>query len=835
MSFSSLNCLNNLNTLASGTTVQFSPLNISGLKAWYKADTGVYQDGAVQFAAVDRTKLTIASNSSLQTGDIAFGFVGWIYIDVISSNKGFFTKLGEWETFITSSGTIRFQVLQGNSTVAGDKTGSTAMTTGGWYMVAGYHDPTNNLIAVSVNAETWQTASTTGTPATSASSFDIGIGGYTAGYFDGRVDSFGFWKKIPSQEELTWLYNSGNGRIYSDLIASDALAGITTSLISWYDMKEPSGVRYDSHSTNHLSESFSNKVDASTNNGGFETAGSGGADTFGTWSEGTAGTSTVNRDTVTVYAGSASCRLDIDSSNSAAYVQQTSMFTTGKLYTVSCYARSGAGTPTFQIGTSTTSESKVQALTTTYTLYSHTFRPSSTTFVIVRDTATSASLYFDNVTVIAAEIQGTSGIAKGVATDENLCVKFNGSSQYLSRTGASSTDFVIGSGDISIWGWFNLDTVLTSFQGLISKATGTSDATTEWAIYLNGSSLRFDVSDGSATKQALYATAIVPGDWYFVVATYDSSDKKARIYVNNSTAAESTALVGSPNNITALFNIGRYSSLYTSGRIDGVGITSRLLTSDERTTLFNLGKGMKYADVALTTINDASFKSFYNMESTADSKGSNTLTNNGSCTFTAQGVNYQEGIVSRWNDFSGNNNHLIQATNSKRPGYRTSQVNGKPAIVFDGVDDVLQASFTLNQPATYLFIVNQITWTINKALMDGYSGEQEVFQGSAATPQIALYAGTSAAVNTNLTVGTYALVIATFNGASSELQVNNTTATTGNAGAQNPGGLTLGGHYTGSSFCANAGFGECLVYNKVLSATEISKLKKYFNRWGLTN
>lgn len=58
-------------------------------------------------------------------------------------------------------------------------------------------------------------------------------------------------------------------------------------------------------------------------NGGFETPGGGGADNFALWNESASGSSTINRDTSIFAEGSASCRMDIDASNSVAAISQS--------------------------------------------------------------------------------------------------------------------------------------------------------------------------------------------------------------------------------------------------------------------------------------------------------------------------------------------------------------------------------------------------------------------------------------------------------------------------------------------------------------------------------
>lgn len=84
-------------------------------------------------------------------------------------------------------------------------------------------------------------------------------------------------------------------------------------------------------------------MNATTENGGFETAGAGGADVFANWLETTSGTSTVNRDTSVFYAGAASCRFDLDASGSAVNLTSSNInYVRAKRFRVSCYARGTA-------------------------------------------------------------------------------------------------------------------------------------------------------------------------------------------------------------------------------------------------------------------------------------------------------------------------------------------------------------------------------------------------------------------------------------------------------------------------------------------------------------
>lgn len=63
--------------------------------------------------------------------------------------------------------------------------------------------------------------------------------------------------------------------------------------------------------------------------------------------------------------------------------------------------------------------------------------------------------------------------------------------------------------------------------------------------------------------------------------------------------------------------------------------------------------------------------------------------------------------VSSWTDFSGNNNHATQATGSQQPLYKTAQVNGVPAIDFDGTNDYLQFTNHVTTSAISAYTVHK--------------------------------------------------------------------------------------------------------------------------------
>lgn len=77
--------------------------------------------------------------------------------------------------------------------------------------------------------------------------------------------------------------------------------------------------------------------------------------------------------------------------------------------------------------------------------------------------------------------------------------------------------------------------------------------------------------------------------------------------------------------------------------------------------------------------------------------------------------------VATWPDESGNGNDAIQAIAGSRPLYRTGQINGLPAVVFDGTDDYMpfDGSLIVNSDYTVIFVGGRQTSNAFKIFMGG--------------------------------------------------------------------------------------------------------------------
>lgn len=178
--------------------------------------------------------------------------------------------------------------------------------------------------------------------------------------------------------------------------------------------------------------------------------------------------------------------------------------------------------------------------------------------------------------------------------------------------------------------------------------------------------------------------------------------------------------------------------------------------------------------------------------------------------------------VSQWDDMSGHGRHLKQGTDTNRPALQSDG-----SILFDGVDNYLKCdAFTLDQPASVYFLGKQVTWTSTDTFFDGNTARSMRLFQVGSTPQIAIDAGAAAATNGNLAVDTYGVICVVYNGASSILQVNNTTATTGDVSTGNAGGFTLGANGNNLQF-GHIQVKEVLIFNVAHNSQDRSNVIAY--------
>ena len=177
---------------------------------------------ASQFAAANSEYLSAADSAILSTGNIDFSLCGWLYPD--SLPVGNMWVVGRWATapqneyvlYLNGTSDVLTFLKTGDGTVGVDVAASTfgALSSATWYFWRFWHDPVADTINIQVNNGAINTTSTTTGVFDSTSQFEIGRNqDQNANFWDGRQAGVGFWKRVLTAAESTYLYNRGAGRM----------------------------------------------------------------------------------------------------------------------------------------------------------------------------------------------------------------------------------------------------------------------------------------------------------------------------------------------------------------------------------------------------------------------------------------------------------------------------------------------------------------------------------------------------------------------------------------------------------------------------------------------
>lgn len=191
--------------------------------------------------------------------------------------------------------------------------------------------------------------------------------------------------------------------------------------------------------------------------------------------------------------------------------------------------------------------------------------------------------------------------------------------------------------------------------------------------------------------------------------------------------------------------------------------------------------------------------------------------------------------VGAWDDASAGANHATQATAGSRPVLKTNQLNGRPSIRFDGVDDrLVKASVLAAQPVTILAVVKN----------PAFAGASENFIGSAAgasaftstAGKAGVFGGSSLIGATTVPTATAFIFAGYWNGASSKLYLNGGAAdASGAAGATAFNGIVLGDYAAAGGGPFSGDLFEVLGWPSALSLTDLNNVGNYLaSRWALT-
>lgn len=189
-------------------------------------------------------------------------------------------------------------------------------------------------------------------------------------------------------------------------------------------------------------------------------------------------------------------------------------------------------------------------------------------------------------------------------------------------------------------------------------------------------------------------------------------------------------------------------------------------------------------------------------------------------------------------DHSGNGHHQQQATDLKKPQLVPDQQNGRPGVVFDAVDDAMQADFGGDHAQPNAIAIAYRRTTIEEG------SEKTVFDGNDATKRHALYQD-SASTAELVMAGVPRILTATadtnarfdlvvFNGGGTILRRNAVQEAVPIPGLNVLSGLTLSAYVDQAERFGGIIFFEGLALNAVPTPEEIANLEAYINAgWAL--
>jgi len=314
------------------------------------------------------------------------------------------------------------------------------------------------------------------------------------------------------------------------------------------------------------------------------------------------------------------------------------------------------------------------------------------------DLISPMNLYLPRTFFNEIQLKKSSGSAFSPLSLSNALVWYSPSATYAitdaaaDLDGASSerfthsqdTAFDPGSEGFSVCAWVN-PTSYTGTQAIMGKnSTGSSDS---WLFYFSSAgNIIYNTRDHTENEQATVSqSAETAGSWAHYCAWWDPADGKSRLTNNaQATPAVSTvALTNFPKTLSRDFEIGAYGGgigLFTGGIQQALIFKGYLLTSDDRTWLYNSGNGRSATEVTTRFGSNVTEGWMLHEETGAaiNFVSSRDLTRNNTPDITAGAIEGESTLnapIKRWEDRSTNASHATQSSASLRGVWNGSGID----------------------------------------------------------------------------------------------------------------------------------------------------------------
>ena len=161
-----------------------------------------------------------------------------------------------------------------------------------------------------------------------------------------------------------------------------------------------------------------------------------------------------------------------------------------------------------------------------------------------------------------------------------------------------------GGRDFSIAGWYLSGSLFGSPpHDIVGSSKGSGSAGSDgvdYLIFLHGSLDKYAFKTAGASNAITLQTAIAPGGWDWIYAEYNAATNTMGFSVDNGTMQYQAGPTGGATAKNGAFAFGKYPSVNTGwadGTVDEWAFWSRLLSSDERSEIYNAGSGITYTDL----------------------------------------------------------------------------------------------------------------------------------------------------------------------------------------------------------------------------------------------
>lgn len=189
-------------------------------------------------------------------------------------------------------------------------------------------------------------------------------------------------------------------------------------------------------------------------------------------------------------------------------------------------------------------------------------------------------------------------------TDNNTVLSATGKINSAADFEATNTEYLscadnasLSTGDIdfTLTCWVNAESLAT-YPVMLRKGSDIND-NIEYVLYYDtvNNVLKFGVTFSGTYGEVSSGSSISTATWYFITCHHDSVNNQIAISVNDGTLQTASWTIGVDDS-SHPFCIGASvgQSLWWDGLIDEVGFWKRVLTSGERTQLYNGGSGLAY-------------------------------------------------------------------------------------------------------------------------------------------------------------------------------------------------------------------------------------------------